>query len=280
MSTLHHLTRSLNEYLRTSLREVRVAITPVPHPDAWLFVIGCYNSGTTLLAKLLSTHSELSVLPNEGQFLTDQLTRDYAVGLPRMWHKREDLFRMVESDAGPDVQRLKKEWGLRLDRSKRILVEKSPPNTARTRWLQEYFENAHFVFLVRNGYAVAEGIVRKGEPHHRAGGWTITEAATQWRRSIEVIDEDGPHLKRLHWIRYEDLAQDPVCTLSGITEFLGLQPYPRDSLPQSVQVHERTEAVRDLNAASIARLTREDISAINSIAGEYLERFGYPVIEP
>lgn len=279
MSTLHHLVRNLREYLGSALREVRVAISPVPHPDAWLFIVGCYNSGTTLLATLLSTHGEMSVLPTEGQFLTDQLTRDYALGLPRMWHKREDLFRMNESDSGPDVQRLKKEWGFRLDRSKPVLVEKSPPNTARTRWLQAHFENPHFLFLVRNAYAVAEGIVRKGEPHHRTGGWTITEAATQWRRSIEVIDEDGPHLKKLLWIRYEDLTQDPVPTLTRITEFLGLRPYARRNLPESVQVHERSEAISDLNAQSIARLTPEEIRTINTIAGGYLERFGYPVIQ-
>ena len=162
MNTLDHLRRELLGHLRSARREVKVAVTPVPRPKAWLFIVGCYNSGTTLLANLLSAHPDISVLPTEGQFLTDQLTRDYEVGLGRMWHKREDLFRLTENDVGPDATRIKKEWGLRLDRSRAVLVEKSPPNTPRTRWLQANFENSHFLSIVRNGYAVAEGIVRKG----------------------------------------------------------------------------------------------------------------------
>lgn len=259
-------------------REVRVALVPVPRPDAWLFLIGCYNSGTTLVARLLSTHPEISALPTEGQFLTDQLVKDHRIGLPRMWHKHEDLFRMTEGDEGPDVRRIKKEWALRLDRSRPVLVEKSPPNTARTRWLQSNFENAHFVYLMRNGYAVAEGIRRKGRPHHRPEGWSIAEAAGQWRRSIEVVLEDAPHLDRLLWVRYEDLTADPTTVLTEITSFVGLRPYEESHLPESISVHERDQGVVDLNAESIRRLSREDINVFNGIASPLMEQYGYRVL--
>ncbi len=278
MSTLRHLARNLREHLGSALREVKVALTAPPRPDAWLFLIGCYNSGTTLLSSLLSSHPDVGALPTEGQFLTDQLRKDFLTGLPRMWHKREDLFRMTETDAGPDPQRIKKEWGLRLDRSRPVLLEKSPPNTARTRWLQANFENAHFIFLVRNGYAVAEGIVRKGRPHHRSEGWTIADAAQQWRRSIEVVDEDGPHLRKLMWIRYEDVAAHAVESLNEITRFLGIRPYLESYLPKALEVHERNQRVSDLNAESIDRLSPDEIEVINGIAAEQLRRFDYPLL--
>ena len=280
MSTLGHLRRTLREHLGSVNREIRVALTPIPRPKAWAFLIGCYNSGTTLLASLLGAHPEISALHTEGQFLTDQFQADYELGLGRMWHLREDRFRLTESDAGPDADRIKKEWGVRLDRSRPVLLEKSPPNTPRTRWLQEHFENAHFVSIVRNGYAVAEGIVRKGEPHHRAGGWTIEEAAHQWRRSIEVVREDAPHLHRLHWMRYEDLASAPVQTLTAITEFLGVGPYLEEYLPGTVEVHEREQAVVDLNAESIRRLTPKYIETINRVASDCLTAFDYPILDP
>ena len=188
--------RLLREYMGLLHREVRIALTPVPTPEKWVFVVGCYNSGTTLLAELLGRHSRISALPTEGHFITDQLVRDYDVGLPRMWVEREDLFRMTEASEGPDVVRLKKEWGSRLDLRKPILLEKSPPNGARTRWLQAHFENAYFIAIVRNGYAVAAGIRKKAEPHHIAGErWPIEMAAYQWARSNEVLLEDAAHLR-------------------------------------------------------------------------------------
>ena len=133
---------------------------------------------------------------------------------------------------------------------------------------------------MRNGYAVAEGIVRKGEPHHRAGGWSIEEAAQQWRRSIEVVQEDAPHLTRLHWTRYEDLVRAPVETLNAITQFFGVGPYLESYLPGTIQVHERQQAVVDLNSESIRRLTANDISVINEVASEFLTAFDYPILDP
>jgi hypothetical protein len=279
MGTLAYLARNLREHLGSALREVKVAATPVPHPRAWLFLIGCYNSGTTLLASLLSNHPDIAALPDEGQFLTDQLTKDFRVGLPRMWHKREELFRLIETDTGPDPVRIKKEWGMRLDRSRPVLLEKSPPNTPRTRWLQANFENAHFVSIVRNGYAVAEGIVRKGKPHYRAEGWSISDSAQQWRRSIEIVEEDAAHLRKLIWVRYEDLARDPVPTLNRITDFVGIRPYLTEYLQSSIAVHERNESVSDLNNQSIRRLSAADIRTVNEIAADHLRRFDYPILE-
>ena len=111
-------------------RELKIALTPVPRPDKWVFIVGCYNSGTTLLSEVLSDHDMISALPTEGQYLTDQFEADHELGLSRMWVRREDLYRLTESDPGPDVIRIKKEWGMRLDLSKPILLEKTPANAA------------------------------------------------------------------------------------------------------------------------------------------------------
>lgn len=96
----------LRENLGNIYREFKVAVTPVPRPRKWLFLVGCYNSGTTLLAELLSRHPDISALPTEGHFITDQFVKDYDVGLPRMWAGREELFRLTEADAGPDAVRV------------------------------------------------------------------------------------------------------------------------------------------------------------------------------
>jgi len=270
------------QVLRTAVsglhRELRVSLTPVVTPQKWLFIVGCYNSGTELLMSMLGRHPGIASLPVEGQFLTDQFVPDYELGLPRMWALREDLFRLTESDAGPDVTRLKKEWIMRLDRSRPVFLEKSPPNSARTRWLQAHFENAHFVAIVRDGYAVAEGIRRKAEPHHLKSGWPIELCARQWRRTYEVLLEDARYLQRLHWVKYEDLTAQPRDELGKILAFLNLPvDAPGFSLDGTWAVHEKTEPIRNMNAENIAALSQDDIAVISQEAQPVLRHFGYAV---
>lgn len=39
-------------------------------PQKWIFIVGCYNSGTTLLEKILSLHPMIGSLRDEGVMLT------------------------------------------------------------------------------------------------------------------------------------------------------------------------------------------------------------------
>lgn len=256
-------------------REIKIALTPVPKDKTWVFLVGCYNSGTTLLSELLSQHPDISALSTEGHFITDQFIKDYDIGLPRMWVDREDLFRLDEADQGPDVTRLKKEWGMRLNLRKPVLLEKSPPNSAKTRWLQKHFENAHFIGIMRNGYAVAEGITRKADPQHLIDSWPIEKSAWQWKRSNEVLQQDAEHLKRFMWVRYEDLAEDTVATLNSITDFIGIKNFEAFESDRQWSIHERDEQVRNMNQESIARLSTEQVDLINQVAGDMLDEFGY-----
>lgn len=265
----------LRECLGQLNREIRIALTPVPTGKTWVFLVGCYNSGTTLLAELLGQHPSISALPTEGHFITDQFVKDYDVGLPRMWVEREDLFRLTDDDEGPDPVRIKKEWGMRLDLDKPVLLEKSPSNSAKMRWLQKHFEAAHFIGIVRNGYAVAEGISRKAEPHHLAKGWPIEMSAWQWRRSNEVMQQDAEHLEKFMWVTYEDLCADTKGVLDKITGFISIPDFEVFESERFWSIHEREEKVRDMNAESIQRLRRDQIDRINQVAGDMLDTLGY-----
>ena len=268
--------RVLEDSARRLHRELKIALTRDVREAQWIFIVGCYNSGTELLLKLLGSHPAISSLPTEGHFLADDLPKDFVLGVPRMWMLREDLFRLTEKDPGPDPVRLRREWLMRLDRRKRVFVEKTPSSTPRTRWLQRHFENAHFIALVRDGYAVSEGIRRKAEPRHLMGGWPIELCARQWTRSYEILFEDEPHLERVMWLRYEDLTEDPSGELGKLASFLGVpaQGFQPDG---KWAIHERKESIRNLNAESVARLTVEDLEAITREAGAMLKRFGYPL---
>lgn len=268
----------IRESLGNIHREFKITLTPVPHPEKWLFLVGCYNSGTTLLAEMLNQHPDISGLPTEGHFITDQFIKDFEVGLPRMWAEREELFRLTENDEGPDPVRVKKEWGMRFDLSKPVLLEKSPPNSVRTRWLNKHFQPAYFIVIIRNGYAVSEGIARKADPKHLRDGWPIEQCAWQWRRSIEVLEEDSVYLQNILWIKYEDLVRDPLGELNKIAKFVDLRPFDNFDTESNFSIHERKEPIRDLNTVSIDRLSISQIKKINDVAGETLSRFRYDII--
>lgn len=163
---------------------------------------------------------------------------------------------------------------MRLDTGKPILLEKSPPNAARTRWLQRNFENAHFIAIIRNGYAVAEGIRRKGRPTHRES-WSLEDCAYQWRRSNQVLEEDSEELRKFMWVRYEDFTENTADTLAGIYDFLGIQTEAGMDLAREWAIHERSEPIANMNAQSISRLSQEDVAVINRVAGDALVHFGY-----
>ncbi|MFV1985840.1 MAG: sulfotransferase [Gemmatimonadota bacterium] len=273
-----YLRKTLEDSMRGIHREVKIALTPLPTGKHWVFLVGCYNSGTTLLSSILATHPEISALPKEGQFLTDQFAADYELHVPRMWTMREDLFRLNEADTGPDADRVKREWAMRLDRSRPVFLEKSPPNAARTRWLQANFEGASFVALVRNGYAVAEGIRRKAEPHHLKEGWPLADCARQWARSNEILAEDAEHLDRVLWVTYEALTADPTVEIARILEFMGPSADGIDT-ERAWDIHERSGTIRDMNQESIDRLSADERAEISAIAGPTLERFGYEVLD-
>jgi hypothetical protein len=270
----------LRECVGLLRRELKLALTPLVTPEKWVFVVGCYNSGTELLTELLGSQKAIAALPHEGQFLTDQFKADYELGLPRMWAQREELFRLTEREVGPDATRLKKEWLMRLDRTRPIFLEKSPPNSARTRWLQHHFENAHFIAIVRNGYAVAEGIRRKAEPYHLRDGWPLELCARQWNRTNEILLEDAEHLERFMWVRYEDLVADPQKEFGRLLGFLGLKAVPSSELDpdRAWEVHERREPLRDMNPENIANLSAEELRIVTSEAEGMLRHFGYPIL--
>ncbi len=265
----------LSEFAKSLHREAKIAITPIPTGKKWVFLVGCYNSGTTLLAKILGQHPAISALPTEGHFITDQFIKDYEIGLPRMWVDREDLFTLDENSNGPDPYRVIKEWAMRLDTRKPVLLEKSPPNVSKMRWLEKHFKEAYFIGIIRNGYAVAEGITRKGDPQHLASGWPIEKSAYQWKRSNEIMFQNAEQVKRFMLVTYEDVADDPYAELNRITKFLDISGFDAEIRTKKWGIHERNENVRNMNAESIERLDPEDIRKIDNVAGELLQKFGY-----
>jgi hypothetical protein len=241
-----------------------------PSPEKWVFIVGCYNSGTTLLHQLLGSHERCGSMPSEGQYYTTELLVPRSVGLPRLWALEPERFHLTEESQPPiDVTRLKRQWGgFYNDPHRPVLLEKTPVNAARIRWLQKHFENAHFIAIVRNGYAVAEGIRRKG-------GHDIGLAATQWARSNQIMLEDLPNLRKHLLVRYERLTEAPDEVLCEMLGFLELEAVGVSATNRSWRVHRDQSEIRNMNPRSFAALSAADRDCIRYQAGYMLDRFGY-----
>lgn len=146
----------------------------------WLFILGCNNSGTTLLNDLLADHPEIDGMDCEGQAMkairsdgTDFPTpypEGYILPPPRLfvnvdgepilrvWTERLAVFRHPIVN----LPLLKRHiLSHRTSVGGTYTMEKSPTSSVRSLWLQEHFKDAYFIAITRNGYAVCEGIRRR-----------------------------------------------------------------------------------------------------------------------
>jgi hypothetical protein len=238
----------------------------------WLFILGLNNSGTTLLVDLLKTHPRMRWLPNEGQYLTSALPlpRDY--GVPRRFAERLDVFHWTEASDPAPALRIQYDWAMHYQPRPGILLEKSPPNALRSRWLQQNFRPSRFLAITRHPYAVCEGIRRRE-------GHSIEKAARHWALANEWMLDDITHLEHCLFISYEDLCHRPQDYLLQLQGFLGLEvPFDPQVLATPRRIHNidgTPELIRNFNERSLQQLSACDLATIDRIVGPLMERLGY-----
>lgn len=226
--------------------------------DRPVFILGTGRSGTTILGVLLSMHRDVGFL-NEPKAMWHSIYPDedvigsYSRG---MSHYRLDASHVTE-EIKHDAHRL---FGAYLSSvlSKR-LVDKYPELVFRVPFVREIFPDAHFLFLVRNGWDTCASIEKwsercgeqmNGEVHDWWGvnrrKWNlmlkeliepdayfsgVKEVACGFDRhtdmaALEWVVTMREGLRRLEenpacvrMVRYEDLANSPRKTLAEIADF-------------------------------------------------------------
>ena len=188
----------------------------------FIFICGLHRSGTSLLYKILKKQSNISGFSNtsaiedEGQHLQSVFNAANKYGGPGKFGFNKDSYLNEKSSLinESNRRRLFKEWSQYWDLSKEYLIEKSPPNLVRTRFLQALFPNSYFITILR--HPIATSIATK-----KWSKSSYSSLLDHWIVCHKKYINDKEKLKNSLEIKYEDLIEDTEKTLQSISEFIG-----------------------------------------------------------
>ncbi len=273
-----------------------------------IFVVGMPRSGTTLLAALLSAHSQLAIGPETAYFdlVWKPLERGQSLGV---WSEVERT--LVSWFEKPSVALMKlptaellEEWhaawtdgklshNLILSR----VMEINAVRQGKTRWgektpghflfvpaIKHEYPDAHIVYIIRDPRDIHLSLTKvswnTGNAFNHAVQWREYQAICQRYRA-----RYGPSLIV---IRYEDLVSDPGPVLAGLTEQLGLQ-FEEDMLTRYREqplFDLRDEPWKQRVATTIdatnagkwrTQLNPDLLGIFNRLCGSSLRQLGYDV---
>ena len=249
-----------------------------------LFVAGLHRSGTTQLHASLATHPEVSGFTgtgaphDEGQHLQDVYPTARAHGGPGRFAFDPAAHLTEASDlvAPEAAARLFGQWSRHWDTSRPVLIEKSPPNLIRMRFLQALFPSARFLVIVRHPVTTALATTKLATTRLMRRTFRSADLAgtlEHWFAAHRIFLDDLPQVREVRVVRWEDLRDDPDRTFGAIAEFAGLaDAFVRPELDPTVDERYRRRW-EDLAA------TRAGARALQVAQAHEAEaaRFGYSV---
>jgi len=252
-------------------------------PNKHLFIVCMNNGGSTLLHHYLSNCKSIVSLPRLSKHATSSEGHNHAkkaMPHPRrhkvlgLWTEKPDL---IANDKNYDWKMIKQKWFNAWEESagkpleNMVLLEKSPPNVIRAELLQEHFPNSYFIVMVRNPYALSEGLRRRQ-------GYKIERCATHWGESMRFQMKNLKTLKKVVWIKYADLCDDQKSVRTKITTLLPeLDDFTfKGKLSGHHSLYgEKAMSIKNLNPNQIKNLGKNDIRRINRVLSKYKKELSY-----
>jgi len=187
-----------------------------------------------------------------------------------------------------DIQRRKakivKDWSPLWKSGAHVYLEKSIEHSVRMEWLDAAFDAPYFISIVRNGYCVCEGILRKAVPRGEArttvgDSYPISLAAKQWVAINEQIDQESRRVRNVLHVSYESLVSNPIGTLKSIFSFIGVDCPEMSFRHGQVFVAGQKFRVSNQNMRSLARLSPREVAEATPQMRKVLAQYGYEILE-
>jgi hypothetical protein len=277
--------------------------------DSPIFIVGMPRSGTTLLSKILSSHSNICIAP-ESHFLNYWMQRfsftsiQEDSGFEEFWqafiHSERfsyfeidstQLFSVVKFASEDRAQlffsTLLKQFSKKEKKSR--WGEKTPAHYAYIDKLLEWYPNARILYVVRDPRAVAASM--KNVPW---GGNRVIAYSTRWKDSIK-------HLKkwvcdyRVLKVQYEHFVINPEKYLRQICSFIG-EDFQSQLLTSDKLYNDSTAklyssewaishvflASQSINTDNLEKwkknLSENEIALIEYICRNYMKDFNYKAL--
>lgn len=272
-----------------------------------IIIYGSARSGTSLLSRIVGSHpniavpfeshlyntffpwlkyyGDLSLGKNRERLVDDILSTHVMKDWSPMPIKQDILAKIDRFDFHGIVEALILSWAEQSGKSR--WGEKTPWHLFYWQEIEKGFPDSKIIHIVRDGRdaSISWKKARFGPKHY-------FHLANRWKKYLEKIDEVKQIVPsdRFLEIRYEDLLLDIESKSKEICAFIGEDyspkmlefykskiPYPTDK-----QNNENLSKPLDANNKEKWRhlLCDKDLRIIESVAGDYLQKYGYKLMTP
>ena len=214
----------------------------------FLFILSPPYCGSTLLTQIISTSKKIScnnyIATMEGQLLPE--LRNHMFNKNR-WDKSNVY----------DWSKIKNVWMKYWDQSKPVLMDKTTTNIMRFDEIKKQFDNTYAICLVRNPYAVIEGIMRRNSK-------SIEFAVEFCIKTLQYQKYNIENNKNLAWISYSELCDNQNLVKKKIKSILPeIDDLDFNKFFKAHNFKNKSMRITNLNDEKISKLKKEDILKIN-----------------
>lgn len=276
-----------------------------------IFLIGCHNSGTTILANLIGQHPDIvnwseapEVWTPDDAFLNWSVMPEPPLPLPFLF----DLPAYVRTPEqhGHFIPQIQQAFRLfAATHLKGRFLNKNPHISISIPYIEAAFPDARYVYIRRNGYAVVQSLVSNWRPVLKE--LQDPQKTSAWAKLRERLDaayfDDPLHLVRQcarYWQQLDDWAWRDLQGLSDqkrvyYTTYEAICDHPEPILREIFHQHHLPEAkfdwgqlhhptgypwtemlpMENRNFKYRERLTVAEIQAISAEVGDSLKQWGY-----
>jgi len=241
-----------------------------------IFISGLHRSGTSLLYKILKQNNNISGLSNtneiedEGQHVQNIYKPAYEFGGVGRFGFDPSAKLDENSNLVTEENRIKlfKQWSRYWDNEKEFLLEKSPPNIIRTKFLQAMFPNSYFINLTR--HPIATSLASK-----KWSKTSLKDLIKHWLLCHETFNHDSIKLKNVLNIKYEELIDNQEHVLNSISKFLDTKIMPSD-IPIKQGINDKYFKIWQKQSKNI--FERHKIKKIIDLYNSEVEKYDYSLI--
>jgi O-antigen/teichoic acid export membrane protein len=220
---------------------------PKSSVDSPVFIVGMSRSGTTLLSRMLDSHSEIAILPETWMYVVlDRLgcLEDFSdswqasLFFNEVWKNlksyRDPAASVLAREAarevgyiGPTATVLEKLGrAYAKERNARIWGEKTPGHALWLPQIRTLFPQARILFVVRDPRDVLVSYDERWDEGARDTDYLVSTASLLKYYMTHLLHRPSFPPEQVRWVRYESLVSDPSAELEKICEFLGINYEP------------------------------------------------------